>query len=155
MNTATDPQYPICAPIFVGIIYLMRCLAARTKLDNPILQGENILPAIASLRIILHRKVITGISCWNCEVAIAQNGTKRPDSQPPPALMPLLPSLGLIFSSQFILGSRFKYVQDYPSHGIAPHLPVLSFQCGQTFNIPWPHQPQTPAKQENTRLNKA
>lgn len=136
MNTTNDPQYPIYAPIFVGIIYLMRYLAARTKLDNPILQGGNILPAIASLRIILHRKAITGISCWNCEVAIAQNGTKRPDSQPPPALMPLLPSLGLIFSSQFILRSRFKCVQECPSHGIAPHLPVLSFQCGQTFQYP-------------------
>lgn len=84
----------------------------------------------------LHWKVITGISCWNCEVAIAQNGTKRPDPQPPPALMPLLPSLGLIFSPQFILGSRFKCVQDYPSHGIAPHLPALNFQCGQTFQYP-------------------
>jgi hypothetical protein len=83
MNTTNDPQYPIYAPIFVGIIYLMQYLAARTKLDNPILRGGNILPAIASLRIILHRKAITGISCWNCEVAIAQNGTKRPDPQPP------------------------------------------------------------------------
>ena len=40
MNTATDPQYPICAPIFVGIIYLMRWFGCAHKIGQSHFAGR-------------------------------------------------------------------------------------------------------------------